>query len=311
MEVPFPVLARLLQDPPPEFVFEVAPDCIRMARTADPAHIQTQPLPAGVVSPSPLHDNIGLPELLDEAVKKLVPPARSKKRRTAALLLPDHSAHISVVEFVGLPENHEERAALIRARVRRSVPFDVDGAAMSYWVQSGTGSSSVKTGSKPKRDVVVVVTPPEIVQRYESSFISAGIHPGLVSLAPLACLDLVDVHGIALVGRLSGSVLTILVKDVQTLKLARSIELENPPTDAASLEEIAGHLHQTLVYVEDNLGGPALELLLAGFGTLQAEAAREYPAAFQVPVRVLGGADTAIRGYLRTSGRSSASGAAA
>jgi hypothetical protein len=171
---------------------------------------------------------------------------------------------------------------------------------MSFWVQSGAAASPLaKAGGKLKRDVVVAVTPPEIVQRYESSFLTSGIHPGLVSLAPLACLDLVDVRGIALVGRLSGSILTILVKQDQTLKLARSIELEHPPDDSASLEEIVGHLHQTLVYVEDNLGGPALELLLAGFGALQTEALREFPAIFQVPVRVLGGADTAIRGYLK------------
>ena len=299
MQVPFPALARLLQDPPPEFVFEVSPDAIRMARTSDAAHIQVQPLPAGAVSPSPLHDNIALPELMDEAVKKLLPVSKGKTRRTAALLLPDHSASISVVEFIGLPENQEDQAALIRARVRRSVPFDVDGAAMSYWVQSGTGATSAKSGGKPKRDVVVAVTPPDIVQRYEAAFIAAGLHPGLVTLAPLACLDLVEVRGIALIGRLSGGVLTILVKQDQTLKLARSIELEHSPSDLASLDEIAGHLHQTLVYVEDNLGDPALELLLAGFGELQAEALREFPAVFQVPVRVLGGADTAIRGYLK------------
>lgn len=301
MNVPFPALARLLQDPPPEFVFEVASDSIRMARAADPGNIQTQPLPAGVVSPSPLHDNIGLPELMDEAVRRLVPVSKSKKRRTAALLLPDHSAYISVLEFVGLPDKHEERAALIRARVRRSVPFDVDGAAMSYWVQAGAPAVvAAKAGAKSKRDVVVAVTPPEIVQRYESAFMACGIHPGLVSLAPLACLDLVDAaRGIVLIGRLSGAILTILVKQDQTLKLARSIELENPPTDAASLDEIAGHLHQTLVYVEDNLGDPALELLLAGFGSLQTEALREFPAMFQMPVHLLGGADTAIRGYLK------------
>jgi type IV pilus assembly protein PilM len=291
MQAPFPALTRLLQDPPPEFVFEIAPDSIRMARAADPSINQTQPLAAGVLSPSPLHDNILLPLAMNEAVQKLVPLAKGNKRRTAALLLPDHCAHISVVEFIGLPDKADEQAALVRARVRRSVPFDVDGAAMSYWVQA---AGPVSGGGKPKRDVVVAVTPPEIVQHYEAAFVAAGIHPGLVSLAPLACLDLVETHGIALIGRLSGAVLTILVKQDQILKLARSIELEE-----STLDEIAGHLHQTLVYVEDNLGGPAQELLLAGFGSHQPEALAEFPAAFQIPVRVLGGADTAIRGYLK------------
>ncbi len=280
-------LSRLLQDPPPELVFEIAPDAVRMARVAQPQAIVEEALPHGVVSPSPLHDNIALPEPLNEAVARLNPSGNRGKRRTAALLLPDHCAHVSVLDFDNLPDKPDEQISLIRFRLKRSVPFDVETAALSYWVQE----AAVLKG---RREVVVAVTALEIVSRYEAPFRAAGIHPGLVTLAPLACLDLVAPKGIVAIARLSGAVITILVKQESTLRVIRSIQL-----DQISLSELAGHLHQTFVYIEDNLGAPAQELLLAGFGLLEGEAMESFPVEFQVPVRVLGGRDTGIRGYLK------------
>ncbi len=288
MTVPFSSLTRFLKDPPPELVFEIAPDGVRMARFADPQSIRLEPLPPGVISPSPLHDNVALPELLSEAVAKLVPNGNRGKRRGAAVLLPDHCAHVSVLDFDKLPDNAEEQVSLVRFRVKRSVPFDVETAALSYWVQDATATA------KGRREVVVAVTALEIVSRYEAPFRAAGIHPGLVSLAPLACLDLLEPRGIMAVVRLSGAVVTLLVKQENTLRVVRSIQLSE-----RSLPEISGHLHQTFVFVEDNFGAPAQELLLAGFGALEEEALRDFPAEFQMPVRVLGGPDTGIRGYLK------------
>jgi type IV pilus assembly protein PilM len=283
----FGSLTRLLQDPPPELVFEIAPDAVRMARVAQPLAIMEEVLPHGVISPSPLHDNIALPEPLNQAVARLHPNGNRGKRRTAALLLPDHCAHVSVLDFDNLPDKPEEQVALIRFRLKRSVPFDVETAALSCWVQD----AAILKG---RREIVVAVTALEIISRYEAPFRAAGIHPGLVTLAPLACLDLVAPKGIVAIARLSGSVITILVKQENTLRVIRSIQL-----DQISLPELGGHLHQTFVYIEDNLGAPAQELLLCGFGDLELEALQDFPAEFQVPVRVLGGADTGIRGYLK------------
>ena len=287
MPVPFASFARLLQDPPPELVFEIAPDSVRMARWADPKTIQAEPLAPGVIAPSPLHENVVSPESLNDAVFRLSPPGARGKRRTAAVLLPDHCAHVGVLDFAKLPDKAEEQLSIIRFRLKRSVPFDVDTAALSYWIQ---GSAA----AKGHKEVIVAVTALEIVSRYEAPFRAAGIHPGLVTLAPLACLDLLEPKGIMAVARLSGSVLTILVKQETMLKVFRSIEL----SDMAA-ETIAGHLHQTFAFVEDNLGGPAQSLYLAGFGSLESEAVRTFPEEFQMPVHVLGGADTGIRGYLR------------
>ncbi len=287
MPRPFASFTRLLQDPPPEFVFEIAPDAIRMARVGAPLSIETQPLEPGTISPSPLHDNVVVPESLSEAVYALTPRGNRSKRRTAAVLLPDHCAHVAVLDFDQFPDKADEQLALMRFRLKRSVPFDVESAALSYWTQEPSA------GSK-KREVVVAVTALEIVSRYEAPFRNAGVHAGLVTLASLTCLDLLEPGGIVTVARLSGSVLTVLVRKERTLRIVRSIQLGE-----GSLAEVAGHLHQTFVYVEDGLGAPAEELFLAGFGSLEAEALREFPVEFQLPVRALGGADTGIRGYLK------------
>ena len=73
-------------------------------------------------------------------------------------------------------------------------------------------------------------------------------------------MDLVEPKGIIAIARLSGTMLTILVRQEATLKVFRSIEISD-----LSLSEIAGHLHQTFVFVEDNLHALPQELMLAGF----------------------------------------------
>lgn len=286
MASPFASFSRLLKDPPPELVYEIAPDAVRMARVAEPLAIRVEPLSAGVLSPSPLHDNIASPEALNEAVGRLAPGPGGGKGRSAAILLPDHCAHVAVLDFDKLPDKADEQRSLIRFRLKRSVPFDVEAAALSYWIQAPT--------AKGRRDVVVAITAREIITRYEAPFLLAGLQPGFVSLAPLACMDLMDARGIAAIARLSGNVLSILVLQDSGLKVFRSIQLSE-----LSAPEIIGHLHQTFVYAEDNLGSRVGELVLAGFGEFEAEALHDFPGEFGMPVGALGGPDTGIRGYLR------------
>ncbi len=108
-------------------------------------------------------------------------PGRSaqaaRKRKDVALILPDFSARIAVLDFDHFPSDAKEQAALIRFRLKRSVPFDVESAALSYWPQS--------LGHK-KVEVVVVMVPLEIVSRYEAPFRALGMNPGLVTTSSLA-----------------------------------------------------------------------------------------------------------------------------
>ena len=62
----------------------------------------------------------------------------------------------------------------MRFRVKKTVPFDIESAAVSYWVQPAAGS-------KGKVEVVAVTVALEILARYEALFRNAGFQPGEVT----------------------------------------------------------------------------------------------------------------------------------
>ncbi len=289
-----PTLTALLRDPPPEFVFEISEDALSLARTRNAATVVTQELPPGVVSASPLRDNVLLPELFASEIARLVPPAAGRKRRTAALILPDYSARLSVLDFDSFPEKAEDQEALIRFRVRRSVPFDIDSAALSYWRQNSPGGKS--------HEVVVAVTPAEIVARYEAPFRALGIQPGFITASQVAACELIPLDGISVLAKINGRVLTVLVSHLGVLKLVRSLELTE-----RSIAEIAADLYPTFVYIEDNLQAAATRLLLCGFGDLEPAATQQFQAEMAVPVEPLrsrlgavNGNNAGLLGYLQS-----------
>jgi type IV pilus assembly protein PilM len=167
-------LRSLLKDPPPEFAFEISADGIALSRTRQPAAITFAALPEGVLMSSPIRENITDMPAFASAVRELVPPGG---RRTAALILPDNAMRLAVLEFESLPDKDEDRMALVRFRLRKTVPFDVDSAAVSYHVQS-------------ENKVLVAVAPAEVITQYEAPFRDAGLHPGVVIPAALALLEL-------------------------------------------------------------------------------------------------------------------------
>ena len=162
-------LKSLLQDPPPGMAFEISEAGIAAARIGSRAELEFQPLKPGTLSVSPIQENVADPEEFARAVRALAGTQAARKRKDVALILPDFSARLAVLDFDSFPSEPKEQLALVRFRLKRSVPFDVESAAMSYWAQAGADK---------RVDVVVVVTPLEIVARYEAPFRAAGMNPG-------------------------------------------------------------------------------------------------------------------------------------
>jgi type IV pilus assembly protein PilM len=213
-----------------------------------------------------------------------------------ALILPDYCARTSVLDFDGFPSDPREQLSLVRFRVKRSVPFDVDSAALSFAAQPAGGK---------KQEVVVTLTPLEIVSRYEAPFRAAGMAPGLVTVSSLAALELAPESGLVVIAKLTGRALSVLVRDKSTLKLVRCIELPS-----AGVDDIAGCLFQTFAYVEDNLGGRAGKLLLCGFGAGVEEAGRRFRDELAIEVETMrsplaapGEFNAGLLGYLRSLAR--------
>jgi type IV pilus assembly protein PilM len=273
--------------------FEVSEAGIAAARIGARAELDFYPLKPGTLSVSPLKENVIDPDEFTMAVRAVANTQSSRKRKDVALILPDFCTRMAVVDFDSFPSDPKEQVSLVRFRVKRSVPFDVDSAAISYWAQPAAGK---------KMDVVVVMAPLEIVSRYEAPFRVAGLTPGLVTTSSMAALDLAPEGGLSVLAKLTGRVLSVIVRDKSAVKLVRCLEL---PSN--ELDDIAAVLLPTFVYIEDNLGGRAERLLLCGFGAQADEAQRRFPEELSVAVEPLrsplgtpGENNAGLLGYLRS-----------
>jgi type IV pilus assembly protein PilM len=276
--------------------FEISEAGIAAARIGARAELEFQPLKPGTISVSPMRENVIDPDDFSMAVRAVAGTQAARKRKDIALILPDFSARTSVLDFDSFPSDPKEQGSLIRFRLKRSVPFDVDSAAVSYWAQAAANK---------KVDVVVVIAPLEIVSRYEAPFRAAGMIPGLVTTSAIAALELAPEGGLSVMAKITGHVLTVLVRVKGALKLVRCLELPS-----AELEDVAAVLIPTFVYMEDNLGGRPEKLILCGFGQQTGEAQRRFQEELGVEVEPLrsplgtpGENNAGLLGYLRSIAR--------
>ena len=277
----------VLRDPPPEFVFEIAADGIAMSRTRPPAAIQTVPLATDVIAPSPVRENILDADAFADAVRKLVPPPAGGKRR-AALILPDNSVRIAVLDFDSLPAKEEERRPLINFRLRKSVPFDIDDAALSYFPQPGN-------------KVIVALAPSEVVAHYEAPFRAAGFDPGLVTVSSLAMLDLFPVTGSIVIARLSPGALTVLAVKEGVVTIVRSLELTHAEGEEGDpLADIIADVYPTLAYIEDQTGSRPTRMFIAGFGEDAGASVPRLAQELEISVESFGNLWPGIAGYLES-----------
>jgi type IV pilus assembly protein PilM len=260
-------LSSLFKDPPPAYAFEVSEAGIASSDAAKAPNTEFHPLTAGTISVSPLRDNVLMPDELAAAVRALAPVNGARKRRDIALILPDYCARVAVLDFDNFPADAKEQLSLVRFRMKKSVPFDVESAAVGYWAQTAGG----------KVDVVAAVAPVEIIARYEAPFRAAGMNPGFVTTSSLAMLHLVEGRQVTVIAKLSGNVLTLMVLNGGVVKLIRCLELG----------DVAADLYPTFAYVEDQLGVKAELLLLCGFGATTDEYQRQFHRDLGIPVEAL------------------------
>jgi type IV pilus assembly protein PilM len=279
----------LLRDPPPEFAFEISADSIAMSRTRPPAAIQHAPLKPGVIVPSPVKENILDAAAFANTIRQLTPPSTGRGKRGVALILPDNCVRIAVLDFDTLPEKEEELRPLINFRLKKSVPFDIDEAALSYFAQGGSVTS---------KKVVVAVAPSEIVAHYEAPFRAAGLQPGFVTVSSLAGIDLLPVAGSIMLARRSPGALTVLALANGAVNIARTLEIGEVETADHHLEEAVAALYPTLAWIEDQTGGRPEKLFLAGFGDDAESSSVRLSVELEIEVEVLAHPFPGLAGYL-------------
>jgi type IV pilus assembly protein PilM len=271
MEIPFHNgWRRLWQDAPPGLACEFTPGGVGVARwvAGSPRleRMAVRPLPVDALRAQPVRENIANVEAVAGAVHSALEDAQSvnvgKRRREISVLLPDLSARVSVLTFDQVPDKHEEALSLIKFRLKKTVPFDIEEAAIS-WEAAGN-------------EITVAVTPRGIVRQYESLFEQLGYLPGRVAVSTLAGIHLMVDSGEPNAGsmllRKTGRAMTIAISSKGRLRMMRTLDLAAALDMAAEADETidaAGLFHDiysSAVFYQDTYGAAVDRIVETGFG---------------------------------------------
>ncbi len=99
------------------------------------------------------------------------------------LVVPDTVVRVFVLDFDSLPSQAAEAYSVLRFRLRKMVPFDVEHAGLSY---------QVLAADKTECKVLAAVIPGPILAEYEAAVRAAGYEPGAVLPSSLAALEAID-----------------------------------------------------------------------------------------------------------------------
>jgi len=275
MAVPFQHLFRsLLSEPPPGLACEFTRDSVAVARwipgAARPERVVVRDLPPDALRPQPVRENLTAAATVAEAVGSALVEVQAvnpgKRRREIALLLPDLSARVTVLSFDQLPEKSEEILPLVRFRLKKSVPFDVEDAAIA-WRPMGRRAGQEERNQS--RDLLVAVTPRAIVRQYEGIFEELGYLPGEVTVSTMAGLNLLvdspDAASGSMLLRSSDSEMTIAVTSQQELRMLRATEYGDEPIDGAENSERFRDIYSCAVFFQDTYGGKVDRIWHTGF----------------------------------------------
>lgn len=245
--------------PRPRLACEITPEGIIAARASDKQPrlevFTGRRLQEGVVAPSLNGPNVLNAEVLRSAINSAL-GAVAGKSRDVIVVLPDVAIRVVLLDFEALPSKTEEAGPVVRFRLKKSLPFDVEQAVISYEVTRSNGGIRV----------VAAVSPRSIVEEYEKAFRDAGYSPGVVLPSSLAALGLIEGDRPTLVLKVDASTITITAVERQELRLVRS--LDNPHGANVSAADLAEAVLPSIVFFEDTFSAKIEKIYVGGIAPL-------------------------------------------
>jgi type IV pilus assembly protein PilM len=239
----------------PRLACEVTVEGVIAARAADKEArldlFTLRRLAPGTVTPGLSTSNIHDGEALRAALRGALGAVGSRSRDVIAIL-PDASIRVLLLDFETLPAKALEIDPVIRFRLKKSLPFDVEQAAVSYDIRRENGTVRV----------VAAVTPHSVVEEYEAAFRDAGYAPGVVMPSSLAALGLVEAQRPTLMLKVDPMNITITAARNQELCLIRT--LENPHGSQVSPAELAEAVLPSVVFFEDTFAAHVEQIWVGG-----------------------------------------------
>jgi type IV pilus assembly protein PilM len=272
--------------PHPALVIEIAASHAAAARWAHTRgnleSYAVEPVGEGAIVASPVDPNIVKPDSVRSALRRVLSrvPARGPD---VALLIPDPVVRVFILPFETFPRRADEALPLLRWRLKKSVPFDVDETVVSWMRQAGRDGNL---------EILTAVARQRIVREYEEIVESLDAKVGVVLSSTLATLPLLEERGATLFVRMCARTLTTVIVQGGNLCVYRSTEM---PAEANLLDPQAmlDEIFPATAYYQDTWGGMIDRVRLAGLGMREEIFRRALTSELKVPVGPLSESDDA------------------
>ena len=252
-------VARWLDATPhPPLAIEFGLDSVagaRWTRTGGVDSYGVEALPPGALVPSAVETNIINSAALKSAFGSVCTRLRAKDE-SVALILPDPVIRVFVQHFDDFPRSKAEADPMLRWKLKKSVPFEVDETLISYMRQAPREAGV---------DVVTALARLRIVREYEALAEAAGLHAGVVLSSSLAAIALVEANRPTLLARVSGPSLTTAIVREGVLCGYRCTEL---PAQGAGLTPhmLLEDIYPVAAYYQDTWQEGIQSVRVAGLG---------------------------------------------
>ena len=187
---------RMRMNPTLGWGCEISADGVCVARwngdRSGLASASYRPLTDGAVEVTPLRENLLRTDEVRRALSGCLEAlGRSSEMQSpnraieVALVIPDQAARVFFLNFESFPSKPSESIPLLRWKLKKSVPFDIETSTISYLAtRSAAGQWHLLT----------VVSPETIVRQYEAIAEDLGMRPRFVTLSTLGSLEIGRAH---------------------------------------------------------------------------------------------------------------------
>jgi Tfp pilus assembly PilM family ATPase len=207
----------------------------------------TELMPPGALVPSLTAANVHNRQAVIDVIGRVL--ERTGRPRRIGLIVPDLVAKVSFVRFEQPPARAADLEQLVRWQVRKTAPFAVDEAQVSF--VPGLRASD-------GQEFVVSLARRAIVEEYESICAEAGAYAGVVDLATFNVINavLASAPPVAASGADSDWLLVNIAPDYASIAILRGKHLIFFRNRVADEEGTLPDLvHQAAMYYEDRLSG--------------------------------------------------------
>jgi type IV pilus assembly protein PilM len=212
-----------------------------------------------------LENNLADPAAVTLAIRVAMGHVQPRTK-AVTVVVPDSAVRVFVLDFDTLPTRQDEALPVLRFRLRKSVPFDVEEAGISYQVLS---EGSTRTDTQWK--VLAAIMPGPVLAEYEAVVRSAGYEPGAVLPVSLAVLAAVETQEAVLAVHLSARTLTTTILAGSDILLYRTVELPvnsgGSDDPDATKAEVQRSIAVAAAFFEDRLHVRPYRLLYSGILT--------------------------------------------